>query len=201
VRAATAVLLLAPGLPLLFMGQEWGAVEPFLFFSDLGPDLAAAVREGRRREFARFAAFRDPAARAAIPDPQEAGTRDRSVLRWERLAEPAAAAWLAFHRDLLALREREVAPLLADGAAPAARWRRLGTRALAAEWRWPGGDGLRLAANLGPAAAAAPGPGPGAGRCVLALGVDGRGWDALPAWSVAVHRVEPGAAGGPAAPR
>jgi 1,4-alpha-glucan branching enzyme/maltooligosyltrehalose trehalohydrolase len=63
-RAATAILLLAPSIPLLFMGQEWAAPEPFLFFSDFGPDLAAAVAEGRRREFARFREFADPTARA-----------------------------------------------------------------------------------------------------------------------------------------
>ncbi|HET7877064.1 MAG TPA: malto-oligosyltrehalose trehalohydrolase, partial [Methylomirabilota bacterium] len=82
VRAATAVHLLAPSLPLVFMGQEWGAAEPFLFFSDLGPDLGPAVAEGRRREFARFREFGDAAARERIPDPQAAETYGRSVLDW-----------------------------------------------------------------------------------------------------------------------
>ena len=61
VRAAAAILLLAPSPPLLFMGEEFGAETPFLFFCDFEKDLAAAVTEGRRNEFARFARFNDPA--------------------------------------------------------------------------------------------------------------------------------------------
>jgi len=83
VRAVTAVLLLSPALPLLFMGQEWGADEPFLFFSDLGPDLGPGVAEGRRREFAQFPEFADPVVRERIPDPQAETTRARSEVTWE----------------------------------------------------------------------------------------------------------------------
>ncbi|WP_188945256.1 malto-oligosyltrehalose trehalohydrolase, partial [Polymorphobacter multimanifer] len=68
-RAATALLLLAPQIPLLFMGDETGSRSPFLFFTDFDADLADAVREGRRREFAKFEAFADPSARERIPDP------------------------------------------------------------------------------------------------------------------------------------
>ncbi|MGH7403666.1 MAG: malto-oligosyltrehalose trehalohydrolase, partial [Candidatus Rokuibacteriota bacterium] len=82
VRAATVVLLLSPAPPLLFMGQEWAAPEPFLFFSDLGPDLGPRVAEGRRREFARFPEFASAEARARIPDPQAEATFTRSVLDW-----------------------------------------------------------------------------------------------------------------------
>ncbi len=71
VRAATAALLLAPAIPLLFMGEEWDASTPFLFFSDFGADLARAVTEGRRKEFAAWPAFADPATRERIPDPQD----------------------------------------------------------------------------------------------------------------------------------
>src|SRR6266852_7491217 len=71
VRAATALLLRSPALPLRFMGEEWAAPEPFLFFSDLGPDLGPRVSEGRRREFARFPEFANEATRARIPDPQD----------------------------------------------------------------------------------------------------------------------------------
>ncbi|MGV3654966.1 MAG: malto-oligosyltrehalose trehalohydrolase, partial [Noviherbaspirillum sp.] len=69
-RAAMALLLLSPQIPLLFMGEEAGAREPFLYFtSHPDPRLADAVRSGRREEFARFPAFSDPAARERIPDP------------------------------------------------------------------------------------------------------------------------------------
>jgi maltooligosyltrehalose trehalohydrolase len=82
VRAATAVLLLAPPLPLLFMGQEWAAPEPFLFFSDLGPDFGRLVSEGRRRAFARFPETgpgRSARGMARLPPtaPRGAGARDR----------------------------------------------------------------------------------------------------------------------------
>src|SRR5690606_14138336 len=59
VDAATAILLLAPAPPLLFMGEEWGAKEPFYFFCDFEPELGRLVREGRRNEFARFPQFSD----------------------------------------------------------------------------------------------------------------------------------------------
>src|SRR5262249_30158125 len=66
---ARAVTLWAPHIPLLFMGEEWWAAEPFLYFCDFAGELADAVREGRRREFARFPEFADPDLRARIPDP------------------------------------------------------------------------------------------------------------------------------------
>lgn len=103
-RAACALLLLVPETPLLFMGQEWGATSPFLFFTDHNPDLGRLVTEGRRKEFADFRAFADPAARALIPDPQAEETFRRSRLDWdERDREPHAGLW-RLTRDLLAAR-------------------------------------------------------------------------------------------------
>jgi maltooligosyltrehalose trehalohydrolase len=69
VRAVQAVYLLAPQIPMLFMGEEWGAPQPFPFFCDFPGALGDAVREGRRWEFARFPAFQDEAMRERIPDP------------------------------------------------------------------------------------------------------------------------------------
>ena len=77
-RAASTLLLTAPMTPLLFMGQEWGAETPFLFFTDHHGELAEAVRQGRRREFAKFAAFADPIRRDKIPDPNAVATFDAS---------------------------------------------------------------------------------------------------------------------------
>ncbi|MGH7367564.1 MAG: malto-oligosyltrehalose trehalohydrolase, partial [Candidatus Rokuibacteriota bacterium] len=125
VRAATVVLLLSPAPPLLFMGQEWAAPEPFLFFSDLGPDPGPRVAEGRRREFARFPEFASAEARERIPDPQAEATFTRSVLDWSRASAPGHEDWLAFHRALLALRARAIAPLLAGEPAPVAGWKTL----------------------------------------------------------------------------
>ncbi len=89
----TALLLLSPSIPLLFMGEEWGAETPFLFFCDFEGPLADAVREGRRREFARFPAFADPAARDRIPDPAALATFEalEALLERPRAGEPCGA--------------------------------------------------------------------------------------------------------------
>ena len=190
VRAATAVLLLAPALPLLFMGEEWAAPEPFLFFSDLGSDLGPSVAEGRRREFARFPEFASPAMQERIPDPQAATTRARSVLDWGRLAGPEHQAWLALHRTLLRVRAEAIVPLLAAEPTPAASWKALGETAIEIAWKFPAGT-LRLVANLGAAPVAHPGPGPDWGRRLHALLLPEGAWLELPPWSAAFYLAEP----------
>ena len=83
VRAIAAVYLLAPQIPMIFMGEEWGAAQPFPFFCDFDPELADAVRNGRRAEFAKFPEFQDPEQRERIPDPTAAETFLSAKLRWE----------------------------------------------------------------------------------------------------------------------
>ncbi|HET9853788.1 MAG TPA: malto-oligosyltrehalose trehalohydrolase [Methylomirabilota bacterium] len=185
VRAATAVLLLSPAPPLLFMGEEWAAPEPFLFFSDLGPDLGPRVSEGRRREFARFPEFADPATRARIPDPQAPSTFERSTLDWSHVGAAVHKDWLAFHQVLLTLRARAIAPLLAEEPVPGSSWKALGDTALEATWTFPTGT-LRLVANLGAAPVAHDGPGADWGCRVYALGLPSM-WSTLPPWSVALY--------------
>jgi maltooligosyltrehalose trehalohydrolase len=134
IRALSAIQLLAPSPPLLFMGEEWGCKQPFLFFCDFDGELGEAVRRGRREEFKRFAAFRE-----RIPDPLAETTFRRCVLRWKD-RDPA---WIAHTRELLSLRKREITPLeLGPG-----RYRMLGERAFEVAW-----DGLTLIANCGDAA-------------------------------------------------
>jgi len=108
-RAATALLLLAPQTPLLFMGQEWAASTPFQFFTDHHEQLGRLVSEGRRREFSRFAAFADPASRERIPDPQDLRTFQASRLVWEERDREPHASSLRLHQRLLALRWLEPA--------------------------------------------------------------------------------------------
>jgi maltooligosyltrehalose trehalohydrolase len=108
-RAASALLCLSPYTPLLFMGQEWSASTPFLFFTDHEPDLGKLVTEGRREEFREFAAFRDEEARKRIPDPQSEKTFLRSKLLWDEPMQPAHAQILLLYQDCLALRNREAA--------------------------------------------------------------------------------------------
>jgi maltooligosyltrehalose trehalohydrolase len=108
IDAALAVLLLQPSPPLLFMGEEWGAAEPFPFFCDFQGDLANAVREGRKAEFAdAYAKFGDE-----IPDPLAAETRASAVLDWSARDKPEHADRLKLTRALLAARKQRIAPLL-----------------------------------------------------------------------------------------
>lgn len=147
-RAGTAVLLLSPQIPLLFMGQEWAAPEPFPFFCDFGPELAEAVRDGRRREFAAFPAFRDPAARARIPDPGAPETFAAARLDWRRAARAPHAAARALHAELLTLRQRELVPRLRGIGGESGHAEVLGEHTLRVRWRLGDGAHLSLLAHL-----------------------------------------------------
>ncbi|ADH85182.1 malto-oligosyltrehalose trehalohydrolase [Desulfurivibrio alkaliphilus] len=180
-RALTAILLLAPSPPLLFMGQEWGAATPFLFFADFGPELAQQVTEGRRHEFAAFPAFATPEQQHLIPDPADPATFTASKLAWEEQQNPDHQAWLTLHRNLLALRHREIIPLLPHLAPGAAEYKIFGASALQVSWPLVGKQNLLvLQANLGDVTAGVPEM---AGRQLFNLadcGEPGR----LPTWSV-----------------
>ena len=103
-RAAVALLLFSPYTPLLWMGQEWAASAPFLYFTDHPEELGKLVTEGRRKEFGKFSAFADPEVRERIPDPQAPETFERSKLDWTERDAPPHAGILALHRALLHLR-------------------------------------------------------------------------------------------------
>ncbi len=142
-RAAQAVLLLAPQIPLIFMGEEVGARAPFLFFTDHHDELADLVREGRRREFAHFSAFADPHRREQIPDPNAEATFELSRLD-PADSDPEATAHM---RVLLGLRHRHIVPRLPGtvslGAVP------VGDAGVVARWQMGDGAELILAANFG----------------------------------------------------
>jgi maltooligosyltrehalose trehalohydrolase len=140
-KCLTAILLLAPSPPMLFMGEEWGCRQPFLFFCDFQGELGEAVRKGRREEFARFAAFRDPAARERIADPLVEATFKQCVLRWDEMNED----WLAFYKSLLALRKKELFPRKAKSG----RYEMLGERVFCVLWPLEDGAVLRVLANCG----------------------------------------------------
>ena len=110
-RAASALLCLAPYTPLIFQGQEWAASTPFLYFTDHNEELGRLVTEGRRKEFAGFAAFAEGASTKDIPDPQAEETFQASKLRWEEAAAGVHAQTRALYREALRLRREEKAIL------------------------------------------------------------------------------------------
>lgn len=135
-RVAAALLLLSPGSPLLFMGEEWGETQPFLYFiSHLDAGLVDAVRKGRKKEFASFR------WRGAVPDPFDVATFAASRLDWDKPAAPGHAAMLAWYKALLAL--RAASPALCETRRERTKvWPLDGLGALAMERR--GADGRFL---------------------------------------------------------
>lgn len=153
--AATAILLLSPAPPMLFMGQEWASERPFQFFCDLGPDLEEPVREGRRKEFASFPEFSSPEARANIPDPNAVSTFDDSKLDWDARDETPHREVIDLHKRLLAVRHAELAPRLGGMRdSGAVKWR--DATAMWIAWRLGDGSTLSLVANMSANAADAP---------------------------------------------
>ncbi len=174
-KVAAALVLLGPSVPMLFQGEEWGASTPFLYFTDHeDPDLGQAVTEGRRREFAAFGW--DP---AAVPDPQDPQTFERSKLNWDEVAEPRHAGLLDWHTRLIALRRSTLT----------AAWPEEVDFDEEGRWLVMTRGPLVVAANVG--AAPAKVPVPGACQVVLSstdgASVDG-GHASLPPESVIVVR-------------
>ena len=180
-RIGAAVVLLAPTVPLLFMGDEWAASTPWQFFTDHAePDLARAVREGRRREFAQFLP-----EDGEVPDPQDPDTMRRSCLDWSERDRVEHAAMLGWYRRLIAYRAAH--PELRDGSRCAVRF---DGRAC---WLTAERHGIVLAINASAETRRVPlGPSTLPGVVALAsddaVRIEGRDLR-LPAWSAAVIEV------------
>ena len=146
-RAMTALLLLSPGTPMLFQGQEFAASAPFLYFADFDPELAAAVRSGRAEFLAQFPSIADLEHRNLLADPGSVETFERCKLDLGERETHAAA--YALHVDLLRLRRQDTAfslqqPGGVDGAV-------LGATAFALRFFTPDHlDDRVLVVNLGP---------------------------------------------------
>jgi maltooligosyltrehalose trehalohydrolase len=166
-RAIIGVYLLLPQVPMLFMGEEWGASQPFPFFCDFSGDLADAVRKGRREEFAKFPEFQDEAQRRRIPDPQADETFTSAKLAWGDLDDPPHAAWHAYYTTLLSIRRETIVPLLPGIGGSAARFEVIGAGAVIVRWLANGAT-LTLACNLSDRAVA--GFPPMAGRVLWQVG-------------------------------
>jgi maltooligosyltrehalose trehalohydrolase len=138
------LLLLSPQIPMLFMGEEIGSRAPFLYFTDHSPELAKAVREGRRKEFAAFAA-----THGEIPDPNDPATfaasdPERDAPEWNE--------WLALVQQLLALRRKRITPCIRGAKSVGAE--ACGEKAVKARWTLGDGGMLTLAVNFGTGAIA-----------------------------------------------
>jgi len=181
-KVGAALVLLGPFVPLLFAGEEWASATPFQYFTDHEDEaLGAAIREGRRREFPAFA--RDG---LDIPDPQAAGTFERSRLDWSEREREPHASMLDWYRRLIAVRAAH--PELRDGRRPVV------DTDPGARWLVVAHGPLAIAANLGPEPVLARLGGRDPRRLALAsserveLEADGI---RLPGWSVAVVEAEP----------
>jgi malto-oligosyltrehalose trehalohydrolase len=142
-EAVIALMLLSPQIPLLFMGEEVASRTPFLFFTDHHAELADAVREGRRNEFAKFPAFADPSSRERIPDPNALETFEASVPHADPILGPARES---LYRRLLALRAEYIAPHLDGTCSLGAEV--IGRKAVRTSWQLGDGAVLTLASNL-----------------------------------------------------
>lgn len=148
-RIAIALQLLSPQIPLLFMGEEAGSRQPFLFFTSHNPELAEAVRQGRRQEFSHFPQFSDAATLSQLPDPNAPETYERCRPQ----EAPDSHEWRQLYRDLLAIRTQSITPTLpgcralqAEILAPQAAW---------VSWRMGDGRVLSIGFNFGPTPAKA----------------------------------------------
>lgn len=148
--AGLAILLLAPQVPMLFMGEEYDAAQPFLYFCDYRGELAKAIREGRRNEFGSFGVFADEQRRETIPDPNARETYLASQLDHSDRARSPHREWLVHTTELLRLRAKHIVPLIPDIVDGAAKYETNGCM-LTVRWPLRGGNALVMQANLGDA--------------------------------------------------
>ena len=129
---------------MLFMGQEWAASSPFLYFTDHHDELGKGVTEGRRKEFADFSDFRDPVRRTLIPDPQALTTFTDSKLIWAQLGQSPHAETLRLYSDFLRFRRVELKDRRRS------RWRvdQVSPRVIALRYRRPKEGDILILAQL-----------------------------------------------------
>jgi malto-oligosyltrehalose trehalohydrolase len=187
VEMLSAVLILGPHIPLMFMGEEWGETRPFCFFTDFHGELADAVRQGRRSEFRNFAAFADPVQREKIPDPNALETFAMSCLDWDVLDQPRQRARHELICDLLQIRHAEIVPRLRGIAGNAGVATTHRAQTLDVRWRLADGAELLMVANVGETPCEAPFAVTGRVLFELPQGlVQVTPSRTLPGWSVAV---------------
>ncbi|PDT02803.1 malto-oligosyltrehalose trehalohydrolase [Rhizobium chutanense] len=174
VKAVISIYLLAPEIPMLFMGEEWGATEPFPFFCDFDEDLNEKVRQGRRQELSRLPGF----DAGDLLDPTTPLTFAAAKLDWSKRT---TSDMLDYYKTLLDLRHRRIVPLLKGAVGGSAVYRSAGN-AIAVDWTLAESRRLHLRANLGNAAAPLLEPRQDDTETIFRLG--GSGGDGLGPWTV-----------------
>lgn len=144
-RLWAAIYLLSPQIPMLFMGEEWAAKQPFTFFSDVGADLADTIRQGREEEMKTFPRRGD---QGKAPDPMAEDTFRACKLDWDDREEGEHARFLLLYRRLIELRKKEIIPRLAGMEGNSGRYDLLGERTLRVTWTLGDKSELSLVANL-----------------------------------------------------
>ena len=145
-RAIAAIFLLAPQIPMLFMGEEWGARQPFPYFCDFGAELNEAVRKGRKEELSRLPGFDADDA----PDPTLESTFRSAKLQWSAAHQNKPT--LDFYHKILAIRHAVIVPLLVRADRHGASYS-VDKRLIRVTWRL-GAEVLELTANLSAEASA-----------------------------------------------
>ena len=147
VRALSALYLLVPQIPMLFMGDEWGASTRFTFFCDLKGDIAKGIREGRLKFLQKNLGVDDKALER-VPDPLAEQSFLDSHLNWNELAERSHCDWLAWYLRILTVRREQVIPLLRSVCERCGTYELLGPRAFIGRWNLDRDAQLVLHANL-----------------------------------------------------
>jgi maltooligosyltrehalose trehalohydrolase len=148
-RAGTAILLLSPSLPLLFMGQEWACSQPFTYFVDFSGDLGDQVNLGRLQDVIKASGLNSVEELPQIPLPNAAETFQASRLAWAEPGREPHQQWLDFHKHLLRIRRDHITPRIKGLVAGQAHYQLFSDRALAVQWRLNDASTLTLVANMG----------------------------------------------------
>jgi len=146
VRTIAAIMLLSPQVPLLFMGEEVGAEQPFLFFSDVGPELADDIRQSRKEEMKELPGLEE---KGEPPDPMSEDTFRACKLDL-RVEAQANNRFASLYRRLIALRKEQIIPRLRGIEGQAGRYQVIGSRAFQVWWKLGDGSELSVIANLSP---------------------------------------------------
>ncbi|MGO4354621.1 malto-oligosyltrehalose trehalohydrolase [Rhizobium sp. RAF36] len=147
VETLTAIMMLAPQIPFLFMGEEYGETQPFYFFCDYAGELGDMIRKGRMTEAEGFGGLKEGQSKETLPDPNARATFDGSALQWQRAEAVDGRRRKAFVAELARIRQQHVVPLLKRTPRMQAEALETGDGALAIDWAMDGAR-LQLRANL-----------------------------------------------------